>query len=251
MAESSEISNSEMFPKTFYKNTNVRKFGDNKTVNIKFLKSNELQKIKFDPLSNILYIIPKKSEGRDSLNCQKVKKNISKFSCNKKMSNLGENNVEASDQVFNRVSNWVNTHHFQQNDNQNIETTLVDENDGISNISVNKTTERIERNTASIDDGVLVLEERTDVVEERTDAVNGGDDKDDHFIKTLNKFSQYSPFEKKRQRTASPSHFSVIVEGEELVCPYVNVILCIILVLYLILSLYYYEFTIGYLFCPY
>ena len=163
------------------------------------------------------------------------------------MSESEENsNVAEPDHVFNRVSNWISTHDFRPHDDQGVETNLVD---GITDItSVTKNIERTRRGGIMLNDG-LVVEERTDVV--KCGDITECKDKDDGFIKTLTKFSQYSPFEKRRNRTSSPSHFSVIVEGEELVCSHLNVILLLILGLYIIISLYFYEFMIAALFCPY
>ncbi|XP_044256717.1 F-actin-monooxygenase Mical [Tribolium madens] len=163
-----------------------------------------------------------KSEGAAKLNqlAIDILEREIEFSCGKKMSDSEENSVAAAtptpDHVFNRVSNWISTHDFKpQNYEDQVETNLVD---GITDItSVTKNIERTRR-TAPSDDG-LVVEERTDVVK-CGDTTNELVDKDEHFIKNLTKFSQYSPFDKKkRNRTASPSHFSVIVEGEELELP--------------------------------
>jgi hypothetical protein len=216
-----------------------------RVVNIKLLESDRLRKIKFEPSTDVLRIVTRCTEGRDSSVCQKVsRKDVLKFSCSKKMSDSEENGTAGEpDQVFNRVSNWISTHDFRPHDEQGVETNIVD---GITDIT--SVTKNIERGRKGAPTDGLVVEERTDEVK---CGDGGGSDKSEGLIKTLTKFSQYSPFEKRRNRTASPSHFSVIVEGEELVCSFLNIILCLILVLYFILSLYFYEFTIGYLFCPY
>ncbi|RZB40090.1 LIM domain containing protein, partial [Asbolus verrucosus] len=182
-----------------------------KVVKIRLRGSNRLKKIKFEPSSNVVHVISKFSDGRDASICQISRKNASKFSCTRnKMSDSDGNSTAAEpDQVFSRVSNWISTHDFGPHDEQGVETNLVD---GITDIT--SITKNIERGHKP-DDG-LVVEERTDVVkcgelEEKEPA--------DPFIKTLTKFSQYSPFDKRRTRTSSPSHFSVIVEGEELELP--------------------------------
>ncbi|KYB28223.1 Protein-methionine sulfoxide oxidase Mical-like Protein [Tribolium castaneum] len=207
MAESSYISSSE-----------ISQMFHSHSLNIKISPSTPLKKIKFEPFSNTLHLVSRNKGGHV---CHKVvKKDVCcKFSCCNKMSDSEESSVatpatSSPDRVYNRVSKWISNHDFHpQTYDDQVETNLVD---GITDItSVTKNIERTRR-TTSRDDGL--------VVEERTDVVKCGDvdeaEKDEHFIKNLTKFSQYSPFDKKkRNRTASPSHFSVIVEGEELDLP--------------------------------
>lgn len=90
--------------------------------------------------------------------------------------------------------------------------------------------------------------------------------KEEQEVKAKSKFSEYSPAPILPPSVVIPGEDSQAVDNTFLqcypddeglqmlhnpVCSYSNVILCFILILYSVLSLYFYDFTVGYMFCPY
>lgn len=157
------------------------------------------------------------------------------------------------DHTYSRVSNWISSHDFGVRDHHSKldgEETVVS-NDLPSDIT---SVTRTMRKKGEYDD--VVVEERTDVVKcpECETAVSPDRDFSEtvrRSVRTLSKFSQYSPFHGGMLKSASapPTQFSVIVEGEESVRSLVmSVVVDAVLVSCLIGAVSCYEFC---LFCPF
>lgn len=164
------------------------------------------------------------------------------------------------DQIYSRVSNWISSHDFQVRDNGklDVEAETIISNDIPSDIT--SVTRTMARKKGEYDD--IIIEERTDVVKCRECESHVSSEKkfsemvkninNNKSVRTLSKFSQYSPFQNSgnlKSASAPPTQFSVIVEGEESVCPSISYFFVnTLLLLYFSCAIYFYDFC---LFCPY
>lgn len=126
-------------------------------------------------------------------------------------------------QIYSRVSNWISSNDFLMPDNGKADTDIE------TVISNSKNTDFTSVSKINQYDRVIV-EERTDVVkfdemgrintstENFTEMLKNINTAQKKSVRTLSKFSQYSPFQvagNLKSASAPPTQFSVIVEGEE------------------------------------
>ncbi|KAJ8919794.1 hypothetical protein NQ315_006323 [Exocentrus adspersus] len=154
-----------------------------------------------------------------------------KFPSNNKKMTMSEGDG-LPDQIYSRVSNWISSHDFQVRDpGKDNEVETVISNDMPSDIT--SVTRNMVKRKGEYDD--IIIEERTDVVKcrecespkssERNFSEMVKNMTNNKSVRTLSKFSQYSPFNNPanlKSASAPPTQFSVIVEGEESELPESN-----------------------------
>lgn len=197
----------------------------------------------------------KKNDGCVSGKCRIPKKVHIKFSSNPIMCDAEEKGSIGPEQVFSRVSNWIESNDFEEESentefiNKKAEPIETNIEEGFSDItSITKCLEKkrmgkqkklIVGESSDLKEGSLNEKEEKFPNKLRSLACN-------KMFKTLGKLSHFSffPNEAKVENSAP---FSVIAEGQESVCHILNLLLFALMTI----IIFQHDLSIHYLFCPY